>query len=282
MEIIGGSGFSSPETVIGIRFPIPGDNPNTVVVETGKPYLLRDVGDVYNEFKKTPHNHIHSWLGVPLIVQDKLIGLLTIDSVEENHFTDDDINIATTFANQVSVALENARIFKETQDQALTDPLTGIYNRRGLFDLAKTDFLKSLSVGYPLSGIMIDIDNFKNINDAYGHSVGDQVLREIAKRCKNCIRGLDYVGRYGGEEFLVILPETKLDTGKIVAERLRKVIAGTPIVVVGEGLELNVTASLGVSQRDEHTTSLEMLITRADQAMYVAKHKGRNCVAIST
>jgi two-component system cell cycle response regulator len=93
---------------------------------------------------------------------------------------------------------------------------------------------------------------------------------------------LDYVGRYGGEEFLVILPETKLDTGKIVAERLRKVIAGTPIVVVGEGLELNVTASLGVSQRDEHTTSLEMLITRADQAMYVAKHKGRNCVAIST
>jgi len=280
LEIVGGSGFIDPKAVIGIRFVIPGNNPNTVVVETGKPYLLRETGDVYSEFKKPPHNHIHSWLGVPLIVQDKLIGLLTIDSVEENHFTDDDINIATTFANQVSIALENARIFKKTQDQALTDPLTGVYNRRGLFDLAKVDFLRSLSLGHPLSGIMIDLDHFKNINDTYGHSAGDQVLRELAKRCKNCVRGLDYVGRYGGEEFLVILPETNINIGMIVAERLRKVIAGKPIIV-GEDLELNVTASLGIAQRDENTTTLEMLINRADQAMYVAKHKGRNRVAIS-
>lgn len=281
LEIVGGSGFPDPKAVIGIRFAIPGDNPNTVVVETGKPYLLPEVGDVYGEFKKPPHDHIHSWLGVPLIVQDKVIGLLAIDSVEEGHFTDDDITIATTFANQVSIALENARIFKETQDQALTDPLTGVHNRRGLFDLAKADFRRSLSLGHPLSGIMIDVDHFKNINDTYGHSVGDQVLREIAKRCKKCVRGLDYVGRYGGEEFLVILPETNINTSMMVAERLRRVIADKPIIV-GEDFELHVTASLGVAQRDENTTTLEMFITRADQAMYVAKHKGRNCVASSS
>jgi diguanylate cyclase (GGDEF)-like protein len=281
LEIVGGSGFTDPKAVIGIRFAIPGNNPNTVVVETGKPYLLPEIGDVYREFKKPPHDHIHSWLGVPLIVQDKVIGLLAIDSVAENHFTDDDITIATTFANQVSIALENARIFKETQDQALTDPLTGVHNRRGLFDLAKADFRRSLSLGHPLSGIMIDVDHFKQINDTHGHSVGDQVLREIAKRCKKCVRGLDYVGRYGGEEFLVVLPETNINTSMMVAERLRKVIADKPIIV-GEDFELHVTASLGVAQRDENTTTLEMLITRADQAMYVAKHKGRNCVASSS
>jgi diguanylate cyclase (GGDEF)-like protein/PAS domain S-box-containing protein len=281
LEIVGGSGFADPKAVIGIRFAIPGNNPNTVVLETGKPYLLQEVGSVYSEFNKPPHDHIQSWLGVPLIAQDKVIGLLAIDSVVKNHFTNEDISVAATFANQVSVALENARIFKETQDQALTDQLTGVYNRRGLFDLAKSDFLKSLSSGHALSGIMIDIDHFKTINDTYGHSIGDQVLREIAKRCKKCVRGLDYVGRYGGEEFLIILPETNIKTSIMVAERLRKIIADKPIII-GEDLELNVTASLGVAQRDENTTTLDMLIKRADQAMYVAKHKGRNCVASSS
>lgn len=281
LEIVGGSGFADSKAVIGIRFSIPSSNPNTVVVETGKPYLLRNVGNVYPEFTKPPHSHIKSWLGVPLIAQNKLIGLLAIDSAEEGHFTDDDINVATTFADQVSVALENARIFKEAQKQAITDPLTGVYNRRGLYQLAREDFNKANLAGSPFSTIMIDLDHFKDINDTYGHSAGDQVLRELATRCKNSIRGLDYVGRYGGEEFLVILPGTNLNTARIVAERLRMAIVNKPMNV-GGGLELKVTASLGVAQRDRNTTNLEILIKRADQAMYIAKHKGRNCVAVSS
>lgn len=281
LEIMGGSGFADPKAVIGIRFAIPSNNPNTAVVETGKPCLLRNVGDVYGEFKKPPHNHIRSWLGVPLIAQEKVIGLLSIDSAKENHFTDDDINIAVAFADQVSIALDNARIFKEAQSQAFTDPLTGIYNRRGLFDRANTDFIKASSEESPFSTIMIDLDHFKDINDTHGHPVGDQVLRELATRCKKSIRGLDYMGRYGGEEFLVVLPDTKLNTARIVAERLRMVIARDPMTTE-DGLELKFTASFGVAQKDENTTSLEILISRADQAMYIAKHKGRNCVAIST
>jgi diguanylate cyclase (GGDEF)-like protein len=280
-EIVGGSGFADPKAVIGIRFAVPGDNPNSVVVETEKPYLLKNVGDVYDEFKKPPHNHIKSWLGVPLIAQNKLIGLLTIDSSEESHFTDDDISIAATFANQVSIMLENARMFQEAQSQALTDSLTGVYNRRGLLEMAAADFAKAIARGYSFSGIMIDLDHFKNVNDTHGHDIGDQVLREAAKRFKNCIRGLDYVGRYGGEEFLVILPETNLNTARIVAERLRKAMADKP-VIAGDGLELNVTTSLGIASRDENSKTLEILITRADQALYVAKHNGRNCVAVST
>jgi diguanylate cyclase (GGDEF)-like protein len=281
LEIVGGSGFANLKSVIGIRFAVPGHNPNTVVVETEKPYLLKNVGDVYAEFKKSPHDHIKSWLGVPLIAQNKLFGLLTIDSSEESHFTEDDINIAMTFANQVSVALENARIFKEAQKQALTDPLTGVHNRRSLFNLAQADFKKMHSMGRLLSAIMIDLDHFKAVNDTYGHPVGDQVLRELATRCQKCIRGLDYIGRYGGEEFLVILPDTSLTIARNVAERLRTAIASKPMKV-GDGLELTVTASLGAAQKDDNTTNLEALINRADQAMYVAKHKGRNCVAVSS
>jgi diguanylate cyclase (GGDEF)-like protein/PAS domain S-box-containing protein len=281
LEIVGGSGFADPKAVIGIRFAVHGDNPNSVVVETEKPYLLRNVGDVYGEFKKPPHNHIKSWLGVPLIAQNKLIGLLSIDSSEESHFTDDDISIAVTFANQVSITLENARMFQEAQSQALTDPLTGVYNRRGLLEMAAADFAKAIARGYSFSGIMIDLDYFKNVNDTHGHDIGDQVLCEAANRFKNCIRGLDYVGRYGGEEFLVVLPETNLNTARIVAERLRKVLADNP-VSIGDGLEINVTASLGIANRDENTKTLEILITRADQALYVAKHNGRNRVAAST
>ena len=281
LEIIGGRGFKDLASVIGMRFPIPGNNPNTRVIETGKPYLLPDAGMVYDEFSKPPHNHIHSWLGVPLIFQRRIIGLLTIDSTTPNQFSEVSQNLVMEFANQVSVAIENSRIYKVAQHQATTDSLTGVYNRRGLYDKARVDFIKSISRSQPFTSIMIDLDHFKSINDTYGHAVGDQVLRELAKRCKSCVRDIDIVGRYGGEEFLIVLPDTSAETGLIVAERLRSAIANRPMLV-GEDISLNVTASLGVAEKQNTTTSLEMVILRADQAMYIAKHKGRNRVAIST
>jgi diguanylate cyclase (GGDEF)-like protein/PAS domain S-box-containing protein len=278
LEIVGGRGWENPEVVIGIRFRIPGDNPNSVVIETGKPYHLPETWKVFKAFQEAPHDHIRSWLGVPLIAQDKIIGLLAIDSSEANHFTEEDINIASEFANQVAVALENARIFEETQNQAITDPLTGLYNRRGLSELGKVEFARSVRMNNPLSAIMIDLDHFKRVNDAYGHAAGDQVLCEYANRCKNCVREIDYIGRYGGEEIVILLPDTSLNASLAVAERLRVAIANAPIRL-SEGQELNITASLGVTCKDENITSLEMLIARADQAMYTAKHRGRNQIA---
>ncbi len=278
LEIMGGSGFSDHDAVVGMRFPIPGDNPNSVVIETGKPYLLGDVRDVYVEFQKAPNDHIRSWLGVPLKVQGRVIGLLAIDSGEPNDFTQEDTNLAAAFAEQVAVALENTRVFKESQNQAITDALTGLYNRRGLFELGKIEFDRAIQFERPFSAIMIDIDHFKSINDTHSHAVGDKVLQALASRCKKCVREIDVVGRYGGEEIVILLPETDLNLAYIVAERVLDAITSKPMYIASEDISLEVTASLGVASRGDDVTTLEMLLNRADQAMYAAKNNGRNRV----
>ena len=279
LYIIGGQGWGNEQEVIDLRFPIPGDNPNSIVIERGSSFYLPDAGEVYPQFKQPPHNHIRSWLGIPLLVQDKVIGLLAIDSAEPNDFSEQEIMIATEFANQVAVTLENARILKETQTQAVTDPLTGVSNRRGLIEAGKAEFSKTQNTNRPFSAIMIDLDYFKSINDTYGHAVGDLVLREFAKRCKSCIREIDYIGRYGGEEFIILLPDAHMKASMNIAERLRSAITKKPIQI--DDKEISITASLGVACRDESSTTLETLIAQADQALYIAKHNGRNCVAVS-
>lgn len=269
LKVVGGSGFKMLKEVLEMRFPIPGDNPNTVVIETGKPYILGDAPSKYHEFRELQNQHIHSWLGVPLITRNnKTLGLLAIDSSKPHNFTEEDANLALIFASQVAVVLENTRIFKEKQEQAIVDPLTAIYNRRGLIEIGKIEFEKSIYANKKFSAIMADVDQFKSINDTYGHDVGDKVLREFASRCKQCVREMDLVGRYGGEEIVILLPNTDLDLGITIAERLRIFIANTPFKI-SEDLLLDVTASLDV------------LINRADQAMYIAKHKGRNQVKIN-
>jgi diguanylate cyclase (GGDEF)-like protein len=280
LEIVGGSGFSDHSAVVGMKFSIHGHNPNSVVMETGRSYLMNDVRDTYEEFLKPPNDHIRSWLGVPLIIQDRIIGLLSIDSSKPNNFTEEDTNLASIFASQVALVLDNARVLAESQNEAITDALTGLYNRRGLFELGLVEFDKSMELDRPFSGIMIDIDHFKKVNDTYGHEVGDIVLQGLAKRCKTCVRDIDIVGRYGGEEIVILLPETDLKLATIIAKRVLNAIASKPISLA-ESYELDVTASLGVASRDVNTTSLDILLNRADQAMYIAKHNGRNQVKTS-
>jgi diguanylate cyclase (GGDEF)-like protein len=170
-------------------------------------------------------------------------------------------------------------LFQEIHSLALTDPLTGLQNRRSLFNLGRIEFARSSRLYRPFSCLMLDIDHFKQFNDTYGHPTGDQVLGQVAECAKRSIREVDLIGRYGGEEFLFFLPETDLLTAQRVAERLRASIEKMPIRVSEQ--ELHVTVSIGVSRKDENTLELETLIARADQALYIAKHKGRNRVASS-
>jgi len=216
-------------------------------------------------------------LYLPLLFEERYLGALWLWGRGVN---EQDLPVFSIFARQMGIALENIRLFEEVQNLALTDPLTGLYNRRGLFELGRIEFARAQRLGRPFSGILLDLDHFKQVNDTYGHLVGDRVLQEFARRCRGCVREIDLVGRYGGEEIVVLLPETELAIAVQVAERLRAAMAASPMSV-GEH-EIRITLSAGVAGKNENTRHLEALIARADQAMYMAKHKGRNRVDVSS
>ena len=211
-------------------------------------------------------------------VHGETIGLLAIDSSELNFFTREHLDTASTFANQVAIALDNARLFEEVQNQALTDSLTGLYNRRGLFEIGYIEFSRARRLERDFSVIMVDIDHFKRVNDQFGHPVGDQVLQFLASEFLISVRGIDIVGRYGGEEFCLFLSGSDAKAAMELAERLRATIATTPFQV--DSLVIKLTISMGVTECDDSNSALETLVERADRALYIVKHKGRNYVEL--
>jgi diguanylate cyclase (GGDEF)-like protein len=215
-------------------------------------------------------------MGVPLIRHDEFIGLLTLDHYQPSAYTQEDASLALSFANSAAIVIENARLFEQTQQMALTDTLTGIYNRRYFYDLAQKEFSRSKRYQNPMSIILIDIDHFKNVNDHYGHLAGDQVLMQFVQRIQEELRTSDILARFGGEEFIILLPETNLGDATQVAERLREVTAQYPFLLVTA--QTFITISLGVSCFKFTTLSLDHLIDESDKALYEAKQFGRNRV----
>lgn len=167
---------------------------------------------------------------------------------------------------------------EHTIELAVTDGLTGLSNRRYLDNHLKLLFDRALVRGRALSVCLTDIDRFKLINDTYGHDAGDEVLKELAVRIRSTVRGADLACRYGGEEFVVVMPDTSLDMAATIAERLRSAIEGKPFRISATGLELNVTASLGIASISEAIQNPGQLLKAADQALYEAKNAGRNRV----
>ncbi|RJF84223.1 diguanylate cyclase [Azospirillum cavernae] len=173
---------------------------------------------------------------------------------------------------------ERKRVETELRRMATTDPLTGLCNRRRFWELADVEIARLRRYGHPVSVLMLDIDRFKSINDQYGHAVGDQALVRLASVCRAELRDTDHIGRLGGEEFAVLLPETGLAAARDVAERLREQLAATDIPCLN-GV-LHMTVSIGIAVCGEDDMSIERVLSRADRALYVAKSHGRNRVEI--
>ncbi|RFB96406.1 PleD family two-component system response regulator [Rhizobium leguminosarum bv. trifolii] len=167
---------------------------------------------------------------------------------------------------------------KQTIELAVTDPLTGLYNRRYLDNHLNVLFNRSMARGRPLSVLITDIDRFKQVNDTYGHDGGDEVLREFANRVRSTIRGADLACRYGGEEFVVVMPDTSPEIAATVAERLRAAVESAPFQLKHSGEALNVTASFGIASRIGAVLTPDQLMKQADLALYEAKNTGRNRV----
>lgn len=174
--------------------------------------------------------------------------------------------------------IELEHLNAEVQRLSIIDELTHLYNRRGFFEMGHREVERAKRFGKPLSAIMLDIDHFKQFNDRYGHAIGDKVLEEVATRCSLRLRKVDIFGRYGGEEFSVLLPETKIADARITAERLRYHTSHEPIST--EFGLLSVTISLGIAIFKGDTMGLEELLEHADQALYKAKESGRNRVCV--
>jgi two-component system cell cycle response regulator len=167
---------------------------------------------------------------------------------------------------------------QHTIELAVTDALTGLNNRRYLDNHLKILFNRSLTRGRPLSVLITDIDRFKQVNDTHGHDAGDEVLREFAARIRSTVRGADLACRYGGEEFVVVMPDTPPEVAATVAERLRAAVETMPFTLRDSGVALNITASFGISSRLETVETPEHLMKQADRALYEAKNAGRNRV----
>jgi diguanylate cyclase (GGDEF)-like protein len=176
------------------------------------------------------------------------------------------------------LALRQFRRSRKLHRMAMTDPLTGIANRRHIEQLAGQALDRSGAVGEPLCVLVLDVDHFKTINDAFGHAVGDQVLVRVTHACKQALRRFDLLGRLGGEEFLVVLPDTSVDVAVQIAERLRRKVESLPLGNLAPGLQ--ITASVGVAQAEHEVDDLPELVRRADTAMYRAKDAGRNRVEV--
>jgi len=162
---------------------------------------------------------------------------------------------------------------------ATTDSLTGLFNRRRFMELCEQEFSRSIRYDRPLAMFMMDIDHFKHVNDDYGHDAGDRVLKSLAEISILALRGADVLGRFGGEEFGVLLPETDEESAREVAERLRQSIERASISI--NGITLSITVSIGVSILKPDMGSMESLLKKADIALYDAKQSGRNRVVLS-
>jgi diguanylate cyclase (GGDEF)-like protein len=212
---------------------------------------------------------------LPLITEGKPMGILWMwgEALKES-----DLNTVSLFATQVAAALQNASLLTEVGRLAITDDLTGLFNRRHFFEVAEEIFAHAQKSNSPLASLIVDLDHFKQFNDCYGHGVGDQVLREVARLMSTAMRESDIIGRYGGEEFSILLPDTIVKAAIYVAERLLSFVSDVPIET--EAGTLTVQLSVGVAGTSKETPTLQSLILRADQAMYLAKSAGRNCVAV--
>ncbi len=221
-----------------------------------------------------PRNHAT----IPLRVGGKVLGNLNLVARSARDFTEEELRLLTAAGDQFGVAVERAQLFGEVQQLAVTDSLTGLNNRRHLFVLAEREFERAQRYANPLAIMMLDLDFFKRVNDTYGHAIGDHVLCMVAERCVGNLREVDILGRYGGEEFVVLLPETNLASASIVAERLCRLIGDEPVET--EKGPVSVSVSIGVAPLDDDCPSFDALLERADQALYDAKERGRNQVAV--
>jgi diguanylate cyclase (GGDEF)-like protein len=222
---------------------------------------------------------VQSAIIAPMIMEGEVFGALSLTANRPAAFSDADLHLLASFAVTASAAIQNAILHAELQNLATTDPLTGLLNRRAILELGQREVDRYHRLGRPLAVLLFDIDHFKAINDTYGHAIGDQVLGGVVERCFANIRHVDILGRYGGDEFIILLTEADADLARSIAERVRRSIQDKPIQT--EAGPVRVSLSMGLTGPTPEIHDLSDFVKAADQALYRAKQSGRNRVEVT-
>ena len=280
LEVIGGVGFDDIEKYTGLNHPFPEeDSLSTRAIREHRPWKSDDVTLDFPTYVQLGdgNNTIRSSLGVPLIAHGDVIGLLTFDSKQTNFYTDKHLKIAQAFSSPVAIALENARMHGDTYQLVMQDALTGVGSRYA-FDLnSKYFFEKAKREDRIISIAMLDLDWFKKINDDFGHLAGDKLLRIVCQTCDKSLRTTDFIARYGGDEIVILFPDTSPETSEKIVSRICRDVS----MLTFEKIDRPVTLSAGIyGSQIVKNTSLEEFLHNADKALYQSKKNGRNRITI--
>lgn len=241
---------------------------------TGNPLLIPDIAHYPAWSSLAGETKTHSYLGCPIKIKGKVAGFLSLESMKAGLYAQEHIEKLQSFIDLAATAIENDHLQRETQKMAISDELTALYNRRGLMDIGRREIDRARRFNHPLSVAILDLDNFKSINDSYGHLAGDQLLNQMADACRAGFREIDIIARYGGDEIVVLLIENNLDQAYQIANRFRETVASR--VFRTDVGNLTTTISIGVAELTKNMDNLSELIDTADRALYMAKEAGRN------
>jgi diguanylate cyclase (GGDEF)-like protein/PAS domain S-box-containing protein len=241
-------------------------------------HVERDTGPL-DQPKSSPEKMARASIGIPLTLRERVIGVMSIQSYHPRAYTEDHIRILERIAVQAAIAVENARLYAEVQRLAIIDELTGIYNYRGLLELGAREVERANRFAHPLSLLFFDVDDFRNFNNTYSHAVGNIVLKSVVDRCKSILRAVDILARYGGDEFVVLLPETKITEAEKIACRMVAEVAAQRIAT--KYGDLGVTISVGITTLNEENPNLLALLDQANLAEHRAKQGQKGVVTIA-
>jgi diguanylate cyclase (GGDEF)-like protein len=253
------------------------------VAQTGKPAIVNDAARdrrFTRKFDTKTQFETRSILCAPLISRGRTIGVVEIINRMGGRFTQTDLDILLTLVEPCAIAIENAMLFQRTEQLTITDDLTKLFNSRYMNLYIGREIKRCKRHGIPLSVIFLDLDGFKGINDQYGHLAGSGTLAEVGGILAEEVRESDILARYGGDEFVVVLPETPPAGALVIAERLRRAIEEHSFLG-SQGLSAHISASFGISSYPDHALTPEGLIQKADQAMYRVKERDKNGIEVA-
>lgn len=270
-------GFPHLERIRSMSFAV-GEGVAGLVAQSGRVIYIPDVlkDDRYTHYRGE-HRRSGSFLSAPLLYKGELVGVMNCGRMKKDAFSKNEIKLLQLVANQIALSIANARLYAKTRELSVRDELTGLYNRRHFLHVLQLEWKRASRFHHPLSLLMIDVDHFKKYNDTYGHKEGDGVLKHMGGLLVHTLREVDTLARFGGEEFVVILPDTDRNGALAVGEKLRKLVESEKFMLNAHN-PIPVTISVGVANYPADVSVLEDLIDHADMALYDAKDQGRNRV----